>query len=475
MPGKLQSFAKRAGWLLLCWPTVLHAQTPEAEPPAEEATRIESVDWQFEQLILKDGREYLGLVQSIRDAEIEFAEIFRRPGRPMSAIVRVIDPRDVKKLQRLPPEERELMLDRFRQFKQRAKIEAGSMERISLTTASREGRKVKVYQGHWFSMTSTADEEATRRCIARIEQVFRAYRQLLPPRISGQQELRIVLYGSVDEYHTALRSKGLTLANLAFYSLRRNVIFAGAELSSYTRELQKIRKVHAAELRAADRDHDRFRQRLDTYSKKLSAKGFTSEQITDEMTLRNAAWKKEHAHLQNRIKETNRRNDAKFNEVTDRMFRRLYHEAFHAYLHSYVFPVGEYAVDRWLNEGLAQIFESGQLDADTLRIDAPPTKTLRALQRNLLGDNPLSLADLLTADDQDFLATHTNGASERHYLYAWGLAYYLTFRKGWLRSDQLESYLAKPKVPRIKRFEQLATMPLDQFEREWRQAILATQ
>ena len=49
------------------------------------------------------------------------------------------------------------------------------------------------------------------------------------------------------------------------------------------------------------------------------------------------------------------------------MFRRLAHEAFHAYLETYVYPRQAYDVPRWLNEGLAQTFEAGLLeDADVL-------------------------------------------------------------------------------------------------------------
>ena len=83
------------------------------ENDSGRAARIESEDWQFERLILKDGREFWGLTQVAGEDEIEFAEIFRRPGRPMSAVVRVFDAREIQQLERLPAEQFELLRERF--------------------------------------------------------------------------------------------------------------------------------------------------------------------------------------------------------------------------------------------------------------------------------------------------------------------------------------------------------------------------
>ena len=461
--------------LLLLGNSLLSAQSREtaSQPPA--TTRIESSPWQFETLVLNNGTEYAGLVQAMRPEEIEFAEIFRKPGQPMSAVIRAIDPADVVKLQRLPSDIRQLMMARFQQFKDRAAIEAGSMQAVVLKPALHAGRTTFQYDGRWFALASTADEESTRRSIVRIEQIFGAFRQLLPPRVERNPRVRILLFGSLDEYHTALRKMKLAIDNLAVYTGRDNTIVAGAEISTFARELAKIRAAHEAVMRDTDADYDRFREQLAALSKLLARRGFTRKQITDEMALRKAAWNKQYDQLVEQINEANRRNEAKFNALTDRTFRRLYHEAFHAYLQNYVFPPDQIAVDRWLNEGLAQIFEAGQLDANTLRIDAPPAITLRTLQHDLQGPTPLRLATLLKADDDSFLATHRTGSSQRHYLYAWGLTYYLVFEQGLLRAGRLDSYLANSQRTRSDRFEQLVGMPLSQFEAQWRYFMLRMQ
>ncbi|GAG51144.1 unnamed protein product, partial [marine sediment metagenome] len=172
-----------------------------------------------------------------------------------------------------------------------------------------------------------------------------------------------------------------------------------------------------------------------------------------------------------------RRNQQVLDQVERQMFERLYHEAFHAYLENYVYDGQHHDVPRWLNEGLAQVFEDGRLESGTLRIDAPRKSALMRLQGDLQSAERLSLAEVLSAEPEVFLVTHTQKgrASSRHYLYSWGLAYYLTFNKGILAADVLEEYVADSQrsvAPR-KRFEQLVDMPLEDFESAWRKEMLA--
>jgi hypothetical protein len=158
------------------------------------------------------------------------------------------------------------------------------------------------------------------------------------------------------------------------------------------------------------------------------------------------------------------------------MFTRLFHEAFHAYLENYVYPRQEYDVPRWLNEGLAQVFEGGQLELETLRVDVPNGPALKALQEDLRGSAPLPLADLLAADANTFLKTHrgASATASRLYCYSWGLAYYLTFEQTLLATPAFELYIrpAAAELDPVERFEQLIGMPLAEFEPKWRQAML---
>src|SRR5690606_37718104 len=120
-------------------------------------------------------------------------------------------------------------------------------------------------------------------------------------------------------------------------------------------------------------------------------------------------------------------------------------ETFHAYLDDYVYPEKQFDVPRWLNEGLAQIFEAGLLEADILRIDAPSAERLAKLQADLRGRQSLHIGDLLAADQTAFLVPHADRGqtSQRHYLYSWGLAWYLTFDQSLLGTERLNRYVSK--------------------------------
>jgi hypothetical protein len=130
-------------------------------------------------------------------------------------------------------------------------------------------------------------------------------------------------------------------------------------------------------------------------------------------------------------------------------------------------------VPRWLNEGLAQVFETGQLDGDSLRIDAADRQRLARL-RSDLAQQPLSLAHVLSAEEREFLGPHSSSSSQRHYLYAWGLAHYIAFEQNLLASPRLDEYVASSarQLDPIIRFEKLIGQPLAEFEKRWRAAML---
>jgi Skp family chaperone for outer membrane proteins len=440
---------------------------------AQEApTNLATAALQFETVTLKDGTTYQGLLQSKAQDEIEFVEIFLRPGMPMSATVRVLVPDQIKQYVALPDNGRRILADHVHRLRHRLAIEAGDQQRVSLVAAPEGSSHAWEYRGDWFTLTSTADEESTRRCIVRIEQIYRAFRQLIPARVNARRPLRIVLYGSIDEYQTALRTLGIEIENLAFFASREHTIFAGAELTSYSQRLRSIRFDHQETLRDLDTEAEQFRTQLKAYSEKLAQQGLGREQIKEEMARRNAAWNRERQLLERQISETERRNDAAFVEVTDRMFRRLYHEAFHAYLADYVLVDRSVTIDRWLNEGLALIFEAGLLDGDTLRIDAPNAALLAQLQHDLASTNSLSLAELLVSNDRDFLAAHARFTTARHYAYAWGLAYYLMIEKQLIGPDSLATFSAAADQTKVERLEGVVGRPLHEFEIEWREAML---
>lgn len=432
----------------------------------------QAANWELDRLALTDGNQVEGLLLSEKSGRLEFVEIRRRPGQPMQATIRRLDPSTVARKTLLEGKQRQRLLKRYRLYRNRVRIELGRMEAVKLDRADHEGVEYLVFRGDGFGLWSAADEEMTRRCVVRIEQIMRAYQQLLPPRAQrAGASFRVLLYGSMDDYRGYLQRLGLNIDNPAFYSAPKNIIVAGSDLTRYADRLEQIRAENAALIRRYDQVlNPQFDNELARLSKELRRRGLP----LDEIGQRRAAWDREYRATLRRIKETDRRNESKFAQVTQRMFVRLNHEAFHAYLENHVYPHRTHDTPRWLNEGLAQIFEGGIIEADTLRVDAADPARLAQLQRDL-SDNPLPLAQLLKSEERHFLAAHLAAASQRRYVYSWGLAYYLTFYEDLLGRDELEWYVS-PEAARldpIARFERLVGDDLPRFESRWRYAMQA--
>jgi hypothetical protein len=441
-----------------------------AQQPADDSPGR----WQLEVIIRADGSQYRGLVQRETEAEIDFAEIVQPAGKPMYAVIRGIPHNDVRSIERLKKADHEELVERFHRFRHRAVIEAGHLEEVNLSPVHGARAATLRYDGPWFTLTSTTDDERTRQCVVRIEQIFRAYRTLLPPRQVLPQPLAVVLYGSLDDYRSRLRQLDLALDNSAFYSPRERTILAGSELNLFAERLAQVRREHDQTKRTYSRLNAEFAKSMSVLSGELKAAGFSDEEAAAEIRQRKATWNAQMESTLATNRERQRTNEQKFAEVTGEMFARLYHESFHAYLGTFVYPPDRHHVPRWLNEGLAQVFETGQLDGDSLRIDAPDRDRLKQLQADL-AEQPLTLAQLRGAEEHEFLGPHGDSRSQRHYLYAWGLAYHLAFEARLLGTPRLDAYVdpAAEELDPLVRFEKLVGQPLPEFERSWRAAMLA--
>ncbi|WP_425618359.1 DUF1570 domain-containing protein [Anatilimnocola sp. NA78] len=432
--------------------------------------------WKLEELLLKDGKVYKGVVQDEREYDLDFAEVVQPVGKPMFGVLRWVNKKEVRDIKKLGKEEHQELLERFEQFRNRTVIEAGRMEELLLKNDEVGGKQHHLYDGPWFRVDSTTDEETTRRCVVRIEQIFRAYRMLLPPQGRPPAPLTVRLFGSLDEYRAELRRLKLDIKNPAFYSTRQRTILAGSDLNTYAEHLTEIRN-HHAELRKTWQKLDRdFQLGMPDSIAKMKAGGLTPDEITAEVRLLKARFKDQLDAEFNKITEQDRRNEGKFAEVTAQMFAQLYHEAFHAWLDNFVYARSRRNVPRWLNEGLAQVFESGKLDGQSLRLDAPSPVQLAALQEELRR-RPLKLEEFLEGENLPFLDGHTQEnqrSASRNYAYAWGLAWYLTFHEQKVTGNALDDYVsdgASETTP-VARFEKFAGKKLAQFEKDWRRTML---
>ncbi len=457
-------------------PTPRKIRRPSRRAPVTPVPETLAAAWKLERVTLAGGKTYDGLVEMELPSKIKFIEVHQPAGKPTSLMVRWIDRKTIESWTRLSPEQRADLAKRIQGFRNRAVIELGRMDDLRLVAIQRDGKVSWQYQGDWFSLESTADEQMTRQSIVRIEQLFTAYRQILPPRLTPRGQLEILLFGDTAEYRQFLGGRRLDLQNPAFFAADFDLVAAGSEMNRFVAEMDHVLHEH----RQLRKDYAEQMAEMPNKVKKLveslRAAGVASDELQRISVAEQRKCRDVLTTLDSRIKAVERRNASRFQEVTGQMFRRLAHESFHAYLEDFVYPRSVFDVSRWLNEGLAETFEAGLLDGDSLRVDAPDARMLARLKADLTGSHPVPLAELLTADANQFISTHRSDAAQasRLYLYSWGLAYFLTFEQPLLGTQKLEDYVrldAGDQSP-IERFETLVGTPLEEFEQRWRGVML---
>ncbi len=424
-------------------------------PPAFAAAD----DWKFDVVRLKNGKTFQGLVVDEGPAEIKFRCVRRNPGSPTVVITTTFHRQEVAGIDRLGDADREALEARLKALDPTGKDEAARMENLDLKTVPwlhKDHGDALCYTSAQFVLISNAREDIVRRAAVRLEQIYAAYGRFLPARHPGGKPTTIYLVRSLAEYQALLREQGRDILNPAFYDAGKNQILCASDLQRMGDDLEQIRKNHQKIL---DDLKDEEAKLNKYYRGKIPATA--REYITN---------KRQEIYL------ANQKNDRVFQQATRHLFRTLYHEAFHAYLTNFVYPPEEYAVPRWLNEGLAQIFETAIVEAGELRVGHADPERLRRIRSQARKGQTVGLARLLTAGPQQFLVNHasTRQISDAFYLNSWALAFYLTFDRRLLGTPALDRYVQSLKhgAEPVAAFNQLTGMPLEKFEADFQQYLL---
>jgi hypothetical protein len=409
--------------------------------------------WKLDTLKLKSGRVLQGLIEREDEGSVYFRCVVQNPGSPTAVFHTIIPRTDIREngIEPLAPEDREKLRGRVDAL-DRA-LEKQKIDKLVLTTAAVEGLPGKplCFTSPHFLLVSDAREEIIRRAAFRLQQIYAAYISYLPPRHKAHRPTRIVLYRSLAEYQGALKRMGRDIVNPALYDPERNEILCASDLERVGQELERNKLEHQ---RILDRLRDEERELRKKHKGRIPA------EIADRI----AADRK-------RIEAAENANQKLFEKLTQRLFQTLYHEAFHAYLANFVYPPDEAQVPRWLNEGLAQIFETAILEAAELRVGHADPARLRAAQELLKSDRLVPIAELIRSKPEQFIVGHTrqDGISDRFYLSSWAVAFYLTFHLHKLHTIDMDEYasaLKKGEDPEAA-FKRFVKQPLEQFEKEF--------
>lgn len=422
--------------------------------------------WKLEKLRLKNGTIYRGLVVEETPEAIRFLEVRQKSGRPTIVFRTRFARPEIEKIERLPTTaQREELANRLKTLDPTGKVEDQRTKALELKPGQLEigGRKREclTYVSDHFELISDARADIVRRAAVRLEQIYAAFTHFLPPRRRPirnapmpsfhRATTAIILIQSRAGYHTWLRDKGRNILNPAFYDASLNEVVCASELQQLGEKLEQTRQEHERQLERIERQQHEARQ-------------LPGGEVRDRVFQQLEAARAE-------IARVNTQNETVFQDATGQLFRTLYHEAFHAYLANFVYPHPQMRVPRWLNEGLAQIFESAVVEGGELRVGRADPARLTRVKQALRRKDLVPLADLLQARPRDFVVAHASGkhGADRHYLAAWALAHYLTFDRRLLGTDALDKYVeaARPSVEPRAAFQTLVNEPLPEFEKKF--------
>ncbi len=434
-----------------------------AQPPA----LTPASNWRYDELVLTNGAKFQGLILSEGPDGIRFQTVSRPPGRPTVTLTSLFTTAEIAKVNRLSDADRKVLQERLSELDPRGEGERKRMESLELVVADWPGQPdgAKRYSSEYFTLICSGSEELTRRSAIRLEQIYAAFTRILPSNAPDARPTQVMLATDPDEYRALLGPLGEgNLLNPAVFDLQSNRVLCGSDLKRLGTELQAARIHHAQEIVALGRYEETVR--------KLYKKPELDRYLELVDRDRKRVWAADSA------------NGKKFDQATGRLSSLLYHEAFHAYVATFVYPPrtpaevksgkGTGELPRWLNEGLAQMFETAVVEAGELRADWPDPRRLEQAQGWLKGKNggPLvRLSDLLVSGKDAFLASHSDqrGVAERAYLTSWALAYYLTFERRLIGTPALHKYLIALNSGGESRaaFMELVGQELGPFEKQW--------
>ncbi|MCU0705467.1 MAG: DUF1570 domain-containing protein [Fimbriiglobus sp.] len=427
-----------------------------------------SGDWPTDEVRIKFGTVFRGLILEESTDGVRFRIVRRPPGRPSITLTTTFTAAEVDRITRLSDDDRKKLRERLAALDADGAGEQDRITAIEFAPSDWLGKAnaARRYTADQFVLVSGAEEDITRRAAVRLEKIYTAFARVLPPRRAAARPTRVDLADTLDDYRAVLQSAGVKVANAAVFFPTDNRIVCGSDLKRLGDSLRRTR-LH----------HQQQRVALDRSEKELKELYKGSKEELDRFL---GGVRKE----REKIVAAERENEAAFDAATRRLFAILYHEAFHSYAAAFVFPplkpeevkagAGTGELPRWLNEGLAQLFEDPVIEAGELRVGHADTARLKRVKEAAMkkAENGLvPLADLFRTGREQFVTAHAGETevADRHYLTAWAVAHYLTFGRKVLGTQGLDDFLVAVNTGAdpAKAFATLVGQDLPAFEKDW--------
>lgn len=440
-------------WIMSIAMILAGAETVFGQPPDSP--------WVFDTVYLNSGTTFHGLITEENPAQLSFLCIRRQPGRATVFLPTSFAPREVARIERLNKAEREQLTRRVETLRGEVETRESRLRQLELQSikwqiGTKDGYE---YRSDWFKLQSNAPEEVVRRAALRLEEVYAAFGRFLPARSVPGPPTMIRLLRSNAEFKELLKKENRSFDNTAFYDPAGQRIVCATDLDRLGEDLSRVRK-----------QHQLLRSDLDRREAALNKLYKTPELLRHIQPIR---------ETRDRLDRADRQNETVFSQSTRNLFATLTHEAFHAYVDCAAEVTEKKTMPRWLNEGLAQVFESAIVEGGELRLGHADVKRLNRIKALVRKGSLTPLDVLLRSQPRQFLADHGSANSEAENLYAavWGLSMYLTFERRLLDTQQFKDYVAsisQSKDP-VAAFTKWIDCDLTAFEREWRQYLLRLQ
>jgi hypothetical protein len=399
-------------------------------------------DWRYDVVVLKPGappdgpRRLQGLFVGYREdaAEVEIRVIHREEGQPtrLEPSTYKLKRSDAESIEPLDTADRAVLEERIKALTRtpqelNKRFEKLKPEAIDIDFGKAGKKKGFRYKddGEHFTLESNVTEDLFVRSAKRLALLYNAFAHSLPARHPSGKPTTILLAGTQADYQALLRERGLNIFNPAFYDPDRKQVVCGTDLERLGAQLEAARKEND---KVADELKKRRNDLLALYKGRIPAE--VLRPLSDS---------------EKQLATVRAVNDKHFDDATRALFARLSHESFHAYLANFVYNGERDEMPRWLNEGLAQLYETALIEGDEVRIARPDPERLKRARAALAAGELVPLKDLLRSGPKHFVVVHASDkeTSDRYYLTAWALALYLatdaTGGKG-LGAKQLDDY-----------------------------------
>lgn len=411
----------------------------------------------FDQLTLSDGGRLEGIVTHETPQQVRFQFLIRKPGVRTLVFETLYDRSEIASISKAKEPGRTLAREMIAGLESRKKLEETKVQALPmLTTPWITGKGMAHrYVGPYFELISDADEQLVRLVAVRLDAIFAAYVNTLGKRQQPTRPVRILLFHTMKEYRDWQQRSGMQILNPAVYDAKSGEILVGTDLEQQALQLKELTAKHHQQLE----ELTDLRKKVDKHYSGQAPAILARKMQQDQLQLHNL------------IAE----NEATFARLQAGFFATLYHEAFHAYLDQWVFPATRYHVPRWLNEGLAQLFESAFIEINELRVGRIDEKRLADIQDTVTKGRFMTIREILQAPAQQFFVRHTQESFEadRQYNASWALAHFLTYELKLLTSQAMVEYVSSSQTgEEVKRFEKLTGMSLEQCEQRWKTYLL---